>query len=543
MDYEQYLINLTFEYLDIHFPPEEVEKILAENPLTGTKGIRRLLGAIDYEYFARAYFPDYCFHAPCQFHHEQYREMRWIEKNAGGIKEIIAAPRESAKSTIWNTIYPTHQTVYKKRHYIVIISDSSTQAEDDLKKIKNTIEENEYILEDFGNLKGKDTWKTDAILTKTGVLLIARGSGKRIRGIKHKHYRPDLIILDDVENDENVQSPDQRAKLMNWFDKVVTKAGSNYTDIIMIGTVLHLDSLLYNLLTKRPGYRTKIYKAVIEDSKSPLWIDWEKIYTDLSNKNRADDAREFFEANKEEMTAGVELIWPEAKDIYYYREALINEGPAAYNSEFQNNPVDENNMWVTKEDFQYYDDEGSSGLPDLDICVVKGALDPSMGKNEKSDLAPICTVARDLNGYLYVVESDACRRNPDKQIEDIFTKHEKYNYREFYIEDVAFQAYLASNVQKASAKNGTYINIVTEPKPKGDKHARIKGQLQPMIKNGYIKFSVKQKSLVMGLIYLDFGKYDDEPEALQMVCALFSSFNKEFTHSMMPDITGINTKW
>src|SRR5690606_34886692 len=180
--------------------------------------------------------------------------------------------------------------VYKKKNYIVIISDTSTQAEDDLKKVRETLEDNEYILEDFGSLKGDSTWKNDAILTKNDVLVIARGSGKKIRGIKHKWYRPDLIILDDVENDENVNSPEQRRKLMNWFDKVVTKAGSTYTDIIVIGTILHYDSLLNNLL-QRPGYRTKKYKAVIKDSDSPLWVEWEKIYTDLSNPNRTDDAR------------------------------------------------------------------------------------------------------------------------------------------------------------------------------------------------------------------------------------------------------------
>lgn len=536
-EYMSYLEDLIQEYLPKYFSEEELEELLgAEDiPLTGPNGLRKQLAEIDYEFFARSYFPEYCFLPPCGFHREQYQEMKWIEENSGGIKEIIAAPRESAKSTTWNTIYTTNNIVYKKKNYIVIISDTSTQAEDDLKKVRETLEDNEYILEDFGSLKGDSTWKNDAILTKNDVLVIARGSGKKIRGIKHKWYRPDLIILDDVENDENVNSPEQRRKLMNWFDKVVTKAGSTYTDIIVIGTILHYDSLLNNLL-QRPGYRTKKYKAVIKDSDSPLWVEWEKIYTDLSNPNRTDDARAFFEAHKEEMTAGVELIWPEAKDIYYYKEALVNEGIAAYNSEFQNDPVDPSESWVTPDDFHYYD-----VLPPEEECIFKAAVDPSMGKNDTSDPSAICTMARDKNGYLYVVESDNERRHPDKIIQDLIDKQMRFNYQEVFAEDVQFQALMADNLRKESAKQGVYINVVTQPKPRGDKHTRIK-QLQPLIKNGYIKFHRSQKSLIEQLIYLGKYKHDDEADALQMVTALFVMPEKEFEHSLMPNLTGVKMR-
>ena len=559
-EYQQYLEDLIMEYLPKHFSEEQIQE-LAERPIkdktgkiisygipfTGPYGLRRQLGDIDYEFFARAYLPDFCSLPPCQFHHEQFEEMQRIESTGGGETIITAAPRESAKSTDWNTVYPLNNAVYGKKHYIVLISDSSSQAEDDLKQIKTVLEENEYILEDFGRLKGQSTWKTDAILTKNDVLIVAKGSGKKIRGIKHKQYRPDLIILDDVENDENVRSPEQRKNLMNWFNKVVMLAGSKKTDVVVIGTILHYDSLLNNLLQK-PGYRCRKYKAVIQDSDSPLWDTWTSIYTDLTKSKIFDpitgeagntkEAREFYEANKEEMTVGVQVIWPEAKDIYYYKTKYIDLGPAAYNSEYQNEPIDPDSAWVTPDDFHYYGD-----LPDLSECVVKGALDPSMGKNEKSDLSAFDTVARDGNGYLYVVESDARRRTPDDQILDLFRKHLMFGYQEFYIEDVAFQAYFAGNVQKESAKNGTYINIVTEPKPKGDKHARIKGQLQPLIKNGYLKFHKSQQPLIEGLIYLGSLKYDDEPEALQMVCALFAQVPKEFQHSMMPDIAGVSTNW
>ena len=70
-------------------------------------------------------------------------------------------------------------------------------------------EENPAIIEDFGFLPGK-VWRGNVLVTKSNIKLEAIGSGKKIRGRKHRNWRPDLIILDDVENDENVRTPDQR---------------------------------------------------------------------------------------------------------------------------------------------------------------------------------------------------------------------------------------------------------------------------------------------------------------------------------------------
>jgi hypothetical protein len=41
----------------------------------------------------------------------------------------------------------------------------------------------------------------------------------KLRGLRHGPYRPDLAILDDIENDELVRNPDQRDKLDNWLKK------------------------------------------------------------------------------------------------------------------------------------------------------------------------------------------------------------------------------------------------------------------------------------------------------------------------------------
>ena len=199
---------------------------------------------------------------------------------------------------------------------------------------------NADLIEDFGSLKGDKTWRSNGILTKNDIKVEAIGSGKKVRGRKHRNWRPDLIVLDDIENDENVNTPEQRRKLKSWFEKAVSKAGDTYTDIMYIGTVLHYDSLLSNVL-QNPRYHAKKYRAVISWSKNQsLWDEWESIYTNLFNESHEIDAQTYFEANREEMLEGTEVLWEDKLSYYDLIEMKVTEGEASFNSELQNEPID-----------------------------------------------------------------------------------------------------------------------------------------------------------------------------------------------------------
>lgn len=126
-----------------------------------------------------------------------------------GSKNVVAAPRGHAKSTNFTFKDSLHAALYLYKHYIIILSDSSDQAEGFLSDIKTEMEDNQEIRLDFGNQQGK-VWKSTVILTTGGVKIEAIGSGKKVRGRRHGAWRPDLLVLDDIENDENVNTPDQR---------------------------------------------------------------------------------------------------------------------------------------------------------------------------------------------------------------------------------------------------------------------------------------------------------------------------------------------
>lgn len=375
-------------------------------PLTGPTGIRRKLGAIDLEFFGRAYFPHYFSRPSPEFHREL--DAIWQQgvlkgdlpvtparvkaiSRRPGVRRVTAAPRGHAKSTNLTFKGTMHSTLYEYKHYPIIISDSSEQAEGFLDNIRVEFEENAAIREDFGDLAGS-VWRSNVLVTKTNIKIEAIGSGKKIRGRKHRNWRPDLIILDDVENDENVRTPEQRKKLENWFNKAVSKAGDDYTDIIYIGTLLHYDSLLAKTL-KNPAYRAVKYKAVISFSQADdLWQTWEQMFTDLSNDNREADARAYFEANRAAMLEGTEVLWEEKLSYYDLMVMRVSEGEASFNSEEQNEPINPDDCIFIAEWFEFYN-EAEVDFKSRDFQFF-GFVDPSLGKSKKSDFSAIITLAK-----------------------------------------------------------------------------------------------------------------------------------------------------
>lgn len=247
--------------------------------------MKQACAATDLEYFGKYYLPHY-FSLPAPPFHRALDAL-WRERvmdgadpvrdaarilSKTGTRTAVAAPRGHTKSTVMSLKNALHAALYGYKRYILLASDTETQAVGFLDAIKSELEENPRILRDFGEQPGKKTWKTSSILLANGCRIDAAGSGQKLRGRRNHERRPDLILCDDIENDEGVRTAEQRDKLAAWFYKAVCKSGNRYTDILMIGTVLHHDALLARVL-KNPGFQSRTYRAILSDSASPLWDD------------------------------------------------------------------------------------------------------------------------------------------------------------------------------------------------------------------------------------------------------------------------------
>lgn len=218
--------------------------------------------------FGRYYLPHHFSHHEAKFHSE-LSKMLWQRKYLAA-----AAPRGHAKSTITTVAHVLHETAMRRAKFVVIIGNTQQTAADHLDAILGEIIENRKLIEDFPHLevpdaaelrkerKKKKRQRQTDFVTRGGVRFIARGAGQPIRGAKEREIRPDLIILDDVDDDKTVRSETMRKHLVSWFDKVVMALeGVIDARIRIVGTVLHKHSLLSQMIRRWNG---KIWKAVID---------------------------------------------------------------------------------------------------------------------------------------------------------------------------------------------------------------------------------------------------------------------------------------
>jgi len=516
-------------------PTRADERVSEERDLTEEEiAVLKTLSEEDLYLFAVRYFPHYLKKPSSKLHKYLYklfeREINNTRRKEG-CKHAIAAPRANSKSSIVSGIFPIWCIIYSKKKFIIIVSDTKGQAEDFLADIKRELESNSKLLKDFPHVCGKGpTWRQDEIITNNGIKVLALGTGSKIRGRKFGVNRPDLLLGDDLENMEMVKSETQRTFVRDaWFDKDFIFAGGeegSTTDFFIVGTILGKESLLNKLLdpAEYPDWHSKKFKAVESFSDSELWDEWQKIYTDRFNLNRKEDSRIFFENHKEEMLKGTKVLWPEG-DPYYNLMVDRLKNRSAFESEKQGSPVDPSKIYVTLEELHMVRFRGN---PEIEECIERaiyfGAIDPSLGKNKKSDRSCIITLARDpVTGFIFVIDISLKRRSVDDQVLDICKLHIKYNYKMFGIETNAFQYVMAVNLRKKSRKLGLYIPI-KELVNYRDKVMRIEG-IFPFIKDGTIVFDKNkynnnnQYNLGVTQIceYMGEGDEDDDcPDGMEM---------------------------
>jgi len=481
----------------------------------------------DFEFFCKTYFPHYVKKSNSVLHDYLYQRLPEIADSAQAETDAIAAPRGEAKSTITSQLFVLWCVITGRKKYPMIGMDAFDQAAIMLEAIKAELEFNPRLSLDFPEAMGRGrVWQTGVIVTANNAKIEAVGSGKRIRGRRHGPYRPDLFIGDDLENDENVNTPEQRDKLQSWLTKAVLKLGGagEKFDVIVIGTILHYDSVL-NRLLKNTLWRSKKFKAVIQwPDNMELWDKWEETLLNVSEG----DAAEFYRANEGAMNAGAIVSWPAGRPLVALMKLRARDGHAAFDSELQNDPLSNDDapfaacitFWVNR----------------LADWVFYGACDPSLGKKGASR-DPSALLVGGFNrstGILDVVEAVIKKRLPDKIIEDVIALQKEYHCQVWAIETVQFQEFLKTELVKRSAARGVPVPARAVV-PHADKLLRIES-LQPHMVNGLIRLHPSQHTLIEQLRHFPKADHDDGPDALHMLWMLcVSGSNKPYQ--------GMKLKW
>lgn len=301
--------------------------------------------------FAKMFFPDLMEYETAAFQEELY----WLLQNKDRL--AAAAPRGFTKSTLGDVIYPCWAALLMVRKDICLISASETLAVEFLRKVRLQLTTNRMIMDLFGDVQS-DKWTENHIVLKNGVNIRAKGAGGQIRG-----FRPDCIILDDIETDESVESEEQRKKLKEWLLKACLNTLLPGGQLILLGTLIHPLSVLSDFVdVPRQGWERRKYKAYVDGIEA----------------------------------AGHEL-WPVARPHEWLQKRKSEIGSWAFAAEFMNDPRLDDNVPIKESYLRYWEE-----LPKQYSSVI--TVDPAYSEDEKADFKVAALIGCDQHMNRFLID-------------------------------------------------------------------------------------------------------------------------------------------
>ena len=424
----------------------------------------------------------------------------------------IAAPRYHAKSTAVTHAYTLASVLFRESRYVLIVSDTVSQSVQFLGDIKRELLDNEDLRNLFGIKElVKDTEDDLICCMEDGHLfrIQAKGSEQKLRGLKWKNMRPDLIIGDDMENDEIVMNKDRRLKFKRWFYGALIPCVSNTGKIRIVGTILHLDSLLENLMpssllkTIRDGHKFLIREDLKEYTNSKL--PWKSIK---------------YRAHTDDMKS---LLWPEmksAEDFRMMKEDYARQGLAdVYSQEMLNIPLDETDTFFRKQDFAPMKDSDRKKS-----MLYYTACDLAVSQSQRADYSAFVTVGIDEEGTMYVVNVIKDRMDSLTIIDTLFFLNKRYKPLAIGIEQGAIEKAIGPFLRQAMRERDSYFSIFML-KPSADKVTRARS-INARMRAGAVKFDTEPSwyfDLETECMQFPRAKHDDMVDALAYIGLMLDS--------------------
>jgi predicted phage terminase large subunit-like protein len=333
----------------------------------------------------------------------------------------IAAPRGFAKSTAITHSYTLACVLFRERSFVLLISGTEAQAILFLNDIKNELKDNQAIHQLFGTPRFLKDAETDIIVELAEghkFRIMAKGSEQSLRGAKWLNRRPDLVICDDIEEDEQVMNKDRRDKFRRWFFGALIPVRSDNGIIRVVGTILHMDSMLERLM---PEFQLQSKRKHLFLKIEPLKTWTEQSTGWRSVKYRAHD--ETFE----------HLLWPEKKgekELRTIRADYVSQGlPEIYSQEYLNVPIDESVAFFKKGEFvdRSLDDQKK-------LLRYYIASDLAISEKDRADWSAFVIGGLDENGLLHIVNVIRERMDAREIVDTIFALEKFYKPEVFAVE-------------------------------------------------------------------------------------------------------------
>ncbi len=404
------------------------------------------------EEWFKYYFPKFYTSEPALFHIRATKRIL----NHPEWYEVRSWSRELSKTgrTMMEVMY---LILTGKKRNVLMVANSYDNALRLLLPYKVHLEVNPRIINDYGAQESIGKWEAGEFVTKKKVSFRALGAGQSPRGTRNDAVRPDVILIDDIDTDEECRNPERIKTKMRWIEQAL--------------------------------YPTRSV------SEPLLWIANGNIiaeYCCITEMGKLADIHEVINIRDQEGKS----TWPSKNTEAFIDRALSKMSWASIQKEYYNNPVVEGD---TFKELTY------GSVPNLNSCdEVLIYADPATSNRNKGKGASHKSVGiiarKGLQYYLYKVWLDVMSNAEfiDSLYAASFILREKGISFKVHIENNTLQnpfyeQVLLPLIRQQGQAIGYMIPITPDDRKKGEKYTRIEATLEPLNRLGQLILNKKEE--------------------------------------------------
>lgn len=479
-------VRRSIEYKKWRAEHERIQQritVFAETKEEQRKRIERAKN--DYNFFVRTYFADI---ARCDNARFQTTAANHIRKNKNAVC-VFEWARGHAKSTHMGVFIPLWLHIQDNKEFngMVLVGKSEDSAIRLLADLQYQLEFNDLYLHDFGKQMKLGSWAEEEFVTVDNTYFLALGRGQSPRGVKKFGRRPDLIIIDDIDDDELVRNPKRVDTVANWvLTALFGSMEAGRGRFVMVGNRIAKNSVL-SKIAARPGvFHTRV--NIIDNKGNPSW--------------------------KENYTL---------TEIKRMRELM---GERNFQKEYMNNPITEGTVFMAKH-IRY-----GKMLPLREYKQLVCYTDPSFKNSVQADFKATVLVGKTPTGQFHVLKVFADQTSVSAMVAWHYEIMDYVDGRVpvlYYMEANFMQDLMLDEFTKIGNQVGHHVPIRGDSRKKPDKFARIEA-LQPLFERGLVVFNQAEKEspgmMILEEQLLSFERgskiHDDAPDALEGAIWLLS---------------------
>jgi hypothetical protein len=409
--------------------------------------IKRLLG--NFEEFCKYYFPHFASAPFAPFH------LKFAKKVAKATKiyMVRAWAREHAKSVVAGLFVPLFEMFNDRMYNMLLVSHSYDNACELLMPIMINLESNQRLLHDFGTQKSWRGWEVGKFVTADGRSFRALGAGQSPRGSRNEEKRPDFILIDDIDTDEEARNPVRLKKKWDWIEQALfpTLSITGRKRFLFVGNIIAKDGIIVRASKMADDFEQI---NILDKNGKPSWKErysLEDVNYMLSKISYASGQKEYFNNPIKEGTVFTDIKWGKVPPYSKFRY-VVNYCDSSYKDSRKN-------------DFKAVIQIGELNG---DYYIIKARL-------EQTTLNQMLLWFYDLMGFV-------------AERAQVYNFVECNGFQDAWYQDVFMPA--LRNMEKT---RGT-LAISPDDRDKPDKFSRIEGNLEPLNRRGSLIFNEDERN-------------------------------------------------